>query len=110
MRTIQGDTWDTLSYRAYGSEFYTTELFKANPQHQHIFIFSENIEISVPDIDVAINQELPPWERVNITAIQNSDDMVNIINSYDPSTSGYISYRFIDRYTKRMIVATKKGF
>ena len=107
--TIQGDTWDAISYRAYGSEFYTSELFDANPELQKYLIFSSNISVSIPDIQVAINTELPPWERNVIQETEVNSDLINILNNYNDSSSNLLSYRFIDRYTERMIVATEKG-
>jgi phage tail protein X len=107
--TIQGDTWDAISYRAYGSEFYTSELFDANPDLQKYLIFSANISVNIPDIQVAINTNLPPWERPVITEREVNNDLLDILNNYDNGLSDLLSYRFIDRYTERMIVATEKG-
>lgn len=112
-KTIQGDTWDSISYRVYGSEFYTNELFIANPAYHDFFIFSSNISITVPDIDVAINTELPPWERTAETASapdKSAEDMRNILSAFNPNQLNVLSYRYVDRYTARMIAATKKGF
>ena len=97
----------------YGSEFYTNELFTANPMHQQVLIFSENISITVPDIDVAINTELPPWLRAQDdeeAPDQSALEMHNILAGFNPNQLNVLSYRYVDRYTARMIAATKKGF
>lgn len=110
-KTIAGDTWDAISYRAYGSEFYVNELIDANLDYINTFIFSANIALNIPDIDVAINEELPPWERSDITDEMESDsELLDIVNSFDGSRPNMISYRFVDRYTKRMTATTKEGY
>ena len=64
MKTIQGDTWDMLSLRAYGSTAYMDDLIMANPGKRMITIFPADVEIDVPEIDTAqAAQNLPPWKR-----------------------------------------------
>jgi phage tail protein X len=110
-KTIAGDTWDAISYRAYGSEFYVNKLIDANLDHINTFIFSANITLNIPDINVAINELLPPWERLDITNNTDSDnELLDIVNGFDGSRPNMISYRFVDRYTKRMTATTKEGY
>lgn len=109
-KTQQGDTWDSISYRLWGSEFYTNELFTANPQHQDVAIFSANVELEVPDITPAINVELPPWLRPTESDTLTNTEILDLINAYDSGVPYLLSYRFIDRYTQRITAATKKGF
>lgn len=62
--TIQGDTWDMVSYRVYGDEGYIGNLIAANPSHRMTTIFGANITLNVPDIPVsAASETLPPWVR-----------------------------------------------
>lgn len=61
--TVQGDTWDLIAYRVYGSEKYMTQLIEANSEYREIVFFSADIEIKVPDIETPIPEELPPWKR-----------------------------------------------
>ena len=64
MKTIQGDTWDILSIRAYGSTEFMDELIKANPDQRLVVIFPADVEIAVPAIDTAQTvQSMPPWKR-----------------------------------------------
>lgn len=46
--TQQGDTWDLISYRACGSEFYTDDLFKVNLQYSDIAVFSAGVCFKYP--------------------------------------------------------------
>ncbi len=64
--TIQGDTWDILSLRLYGTEFYCDELIKANINERERVVFPAGIILNVPDIDTEAdenNEDLPPWKR-----------------------------------------------
>lgn len=64
MKTIQGDTWDVLSIRAYGSTAYMDELIMANPNQRMVTIFPAGVEIEVPEIDTTQTaSNLPPWKR-----------------------------------------------
>jgi phage tail protein X len=61
--TIQGDTWDLISYKVYGSEKYMIKLIEANPEYRETVFFSANIKLKVPDIETPIPNKLPPWKR-----------------------------------------------
>jgi len=62
-KTRQGDTWDLISLRVYGSEKYMTKLIEANPEHRETVFFSANIKLKVPEIETPVPEELPPWKR-----------------------------------------------
>lgn len=62
--TIQGDTWDIISLKMYGSEWHTDELIKSNPEHVEIVIFPYGVKLTIPEIDtVEVFNDLPPWKR-----------------------------------------------
>ena len=61
--TMQGDTWDMVSYRVYGNEHFMDLLVKANSPYQDIVIFPANIVLAVPAVEDPIVQSLPPWKR-----------------------------------------------
>lgn len=64
--TRQGDTWDILAYRIYGSELYTDQLIKANYDYRNIVIFGAGVELTAPDIDTELSKiedNLPPWKQ-----------------------------------------------
>lgn len=69
MKTIttkQGDKWDLISLRVYGSEMYMDKLIEANPEHRKIFIFPAGVILNCPDIDLEdglVNEALPPWKH-----------------------------------------------
>lgn len=64
MKTIQGDTWDILSLRAYGSTAFMDKLIQANPEKRRITIFPAGVEIEVPKVDTTQTAAgLPPWKR-----------------------------------------------
>lgn len=105
-KTIQGDTWDTVSYRVYGSEFYTNELLESNRDKQTFAVFSAGVVLNIPDIDIAIDTELPPWERIPGNNEPNfNTDLLNLVENDNPNYPNILSYRLVERYTKRMTLA-----
>lgn len=63
-KTVQGDTWDVISLKIYGSELHTDVLIKSNPVHVETVIFSSGIELVIPEVDtVEMFEDLPPWKR-----------------------------------------------
>lgn len=63
-KTVQGDTWDLISWKNYGSEFYIDELMEANPRLMNYVIFPAGIEVIIPKAAQKTNSEnLPPWKR-----------------------------------------------
>ena len=49
-RTIQGDTWDLISFKIWGTEKYHEELQEANREHYNTVFFSANVVLKVPEI------------------------------------------------------------
>lgn len=64
--TIAGDMWDTVAYKAMGSEAYTDDLIKNNLQYCHIYIFPAGIVLEIPEVAAEVSASLPPWKRVNV--------------------------------------------
>lgn len=63
--TVQGDTWDIISKKVYGTEFHTDVLMKSNPDFGHVLFFSANVQLIIPEIKQAQQfADLPPWKRV----------------------------------------------
>ncbi len=58
--TIQGDMWDSISHKVYGSDKHSKELIEANSQYSNIVIFSSGIDLICPDISNT-SDTLPPW-------------------------------------------------
>jgi phage tail protein X len=66
IKTIQGDTWDKISLRVFGSENFLNKLIESNPEHRKKFIFPSGVVLNVPEVDTEsalINESLPPWKR-----------------------------------------------
>lgn len=62
--TVQGDTWDGMAYRFYGSEKHMKELIEANWQYADIMLFSAGVTLTVPDLPKENNDDLMPlWRR-----------------------------------------------
>lgn len=59
--TIQGDTWDLISYRLWGSEYLLPLLLEANMQHRDIVVFDGGIKLNVPDVDTTTYTVRPHW-------------------------------------------------
>ena len=63
--TTQGDTWDIISLKMYGTEKQMHTLIEANPAHRETVFFSANIVLNIPDIAVSTPSSLPPWRRTS---------------------------------------------
>ena len=59
--TIQGDTWDLIAYKVWGSEYLLPILLEANPKHRNTIFFAGDIILNVPNIDTAVYTERPSW-------------------------------------------------
>lgn len=59
--TVQGETWDLIAYKIWGSEYLFPLLLEVNSQYRHIVIFSGGIELKVPEIDTSLYVERPSW-------------------------------------------------
>ena len=63
--TQQGDTWDIIAKRQYGSELLMIKLIEANPDYRKVVIFPAGIKLETPLVEESINDDssLPPWKR-----------------------------------------------
>lgn len=61
--TVQGDTWDLIAFRVYGSEKYMTTLIEANPEYRETVFFSAGVKLVVPEVTTPVSSSLPPWKR-----------------------------------------------
>ncbi|KAA8750092.1 tail protein X [Paenibacillus sp. UASWS1643] len=59
--TIQGDMWDQIAYKLTGSIAGTTALLQSNPDYIEYVIFPAGIVLQVPDFEVEVASDLPPW-------------------------------------------------
>lgn len=59
--TIQGETWDLIAYKLWGSEYLLPLLLEANQKYRDIIIFTGDVVLNVPNIGTAIYTERPSW-------------------------------------------------
>lgn len=59
--TVQGDMWDAISYKLYGSEKYTGLLMQANMEFLDTFVFSAGTVLNVPALEAGKAADMPPW-------------------------------------------------
>lgn len=78
-KTIQGDMWDTISYRLYGTGDYMHKLMEANPAIADVWVFGGGEYVVVPEIVVVgTGVRLPPWKKGNGKIILTlSESIVN---------------------------------
>ena len=65
-RTEQGDTWDLIALKFYpkiGGEKLMDILLEHNPKYIKTVIFSANVILNIPDVDVPVISSLPAWKR-----------------------------------------------
>lgn len=63
--TVQGDMWDGIAHKLFGSSEKTNELIKVNSAHADEYVFSAGVELTVPDLDTDTRpNSLPPWKQV----------------------------------------------
>ena len=59
--TTQGETWDSISLRVYGSEKLMHVLIEANHQYRDIAVFPANCELIIPELPRGERIAFPPW-------------------------------------------------
>lgn len=62
-RTIQGDMWDSIAYKAMGSTAYTGELMVKNRAYLDYYVFPAGIVLELPEAKPTASDTLPPWKR-----------------------------------------------
>lgn len=61
--TIQGDCWDGIAKRLYGTEAAMNVLLEANQDYNDITVFSAGVVLMVPEYEAPRTNLLPPWRR-----------------------------------------------
>lgn len=62
-KTIQGDMWDSIAYKALGSESQAGRLMELNTAYLKYYAFPAGITLKLPEETVAVSSDLPPWKR-----------------------------------------------
>lgn len=61
--TQQGDTWDMVAFRVYGSEKYTGFLMQANFRHLDTFVFDAGVVLQTPALPEDAEERAAPFWR-----------------------------------------------
>ncbi|MCD8139328.1 MAG: tail protein X [Planctomycetaceae bacterium] len=63
-KTTQGETWDVIARRIYGSETLASRIQQANPGYLHLLYFPSGLTLKIPETpDGATVQPPAPWNR-----------------------------------------------
>ena len=67
--TIQGDTWDNIARKVYGSETHADFLMQHNYPVLDVLVFSSGTILNVPELPESKNESLPVWRtsKSNLT-------------------------------------------
>jgi len=61
--TIQGDTWDLISFLKYGEEKYMKYLIEANRHLVDVLVFSAGTKVIIPDLPEDADENAPIWRQ-----------------------------------------------
>jgi hypothetical protein len=69
--TQLNDTWDKISYRIFGSEFYLPLWIRANQDYRLVLCFDYGVTLNVPQDIEPITQVkgMPAWVKITKTTI-----------------------------------------
>jgi len=59
--TVQGDTWDKISFNVYGNSKHIGILMENNYDLLNIFVFSAGTEVNYPELTEEESQDVPEW-------------------------------------------------
>lgn len=66
----QGDTWDSIAYKAYGDEFLFPQIMESNRQYADYVLFDGGEKINIPDRVYVENTLIStPWQTGNTIKI-----------------------------------------
>lgn len=61
--TVQGDTWDSIAYKLYGSEKYMKNLIEANWPLLESLVFSSGTVLLIPELPEEPDESMPFWRN-----------------------------------------------
>ena len=55
---------DAISKKVYGTEYFMSELLRANPLYRSFVYFNSNVRLKIPDVKKSLLKKKlnPPWE------------------------------------------------
>ena len=62
--TVQGQAWDQVALKRYGSEKQMGSLLPANVDEIDALLFEGGIALEIPAIEPLRVKSVPPWERL----------------------------------------------
>ena len=62
--TVQGDMWDSIAYKALGSESQASRLMELNPAYLRYYTFPAGVVLTLPEETVTVSSDLPPWKQI----------------------------------------------
>lgn len=62
-KTLEGDTWDSISLKFYNDEYRATDIMAINSNYITTLIFSSGTILKIPVLDIKESEVLPPWKR-----------------------------------------------
>ncbi len=62
--TRQGDMWDSIAFKLFGTTDYADDLMNANQQYRNYYTFPAGVVLSVPTVTQSVASTLPPWKQV----------------------------------------------
>ena len=63
--TSGGDCWDMISFRLFGSEYFSDQLIYTNPAYAMVWVFDAGALLTVPNITPKRNIPTPPWVQIS---------------------------------------------
>lgn len=82
--TVQGETWDEIAYKVYGSEEYAAFLMANNYPFLDILVFSAGTVLNTPGIPwYEESDELPPWRMGDEDDVDEDEDPYDDYSSED---------------------------
>lgn len=63
--TVQGDMWDSIAKKVYGTETAMDALMKANLQYLNMAVFGAGVEMNLPQLTAQKAEPaiVPPWRK-----------------------------------------------
>jgi hypothetical protein len=65
--TVQGDYFDLISLKTYGSEIYANVLMRLNPAYSDVVQFDSGIVFTLPTISSRRSIANAPWSSIFVT-------------------------------------------
>ena len=62
--TVQGQAWDQVALKRYGSEKQMGALLPANVDESDVLLFKGGTALEIPEIQPLRVKSVPPWERL----------------------------------------------